>query len=173
MSDVPSNDRLVEIADLGKEFVDTHTQIEFLEGRLAEAKKKYNRLSTEIIPYAMQSIGMTSFEIGNRYTIKTQPVLVVKTDKEKMQEIDSWLDQHGHGGMVKFKLEVFLPKNVDKVTIDELQGAIESFGFEYSLTKSIHYQTLNKWSREMDEAGEVIPMDLFDVYRGTKTVIVE
>ena len=27
--------------------------------------------------------------------------------------------------------------------------------------------------REMDEAGEVIPMDLFDVYRGTKTVIVE
>jgi hypothetical protein len=173
MSDVPSNDRLVEIADLGKDFVDTNNEISHLEGRLADLKKKFNRLSTEIIPYAMQSIGMTSFEIGNRYTIKTQPVLVVKTDKEKMQEIDSWLDQHGHSGMVKFKLEVFLPKNVNKEVIGELQDQIEAFGFEYSLTKSIHYQTLNKWSREMEENGEVIPMDLFDVYRGTKTVIVE
>ncbi len=170
---IPENNKLMEISDLGKDFVDTHNEIEFLEGRLADAKKKYNRLSTELLPYAMQAVGMTSFEIGNRYTIKTEPVLVVKTDKEKMQEIDQWLDSHGHSGMVKFKLEVFLPKAVDKVTLDELQGAIEQFGFEYSLTKNIHFQTLGKWAREMEESGEVIPMDLFNVYRGTKTVIVE
>jgi len=173
MSDVPANNQLTEIADLGKDFVDTNNEIQYLEGRLADLKKKFNRLSTEMLPYAMQQIGMTSFEIGNRYTIKTQPVLVVKADKEKMQEIDSWLDEHGHAGMVKFKLEVYLPKTVDKEVIGELQDQIEAFGFEYALTKSIHYQTLNKWSREMDESGEVIPMDLFDVYRGTKTVIVE
>src|SRR5678815_4941771 len=79
---IPENNKLTEIADLGKDFVDTHKEIEFLEGRLADVKKKYNRLSTELLPYAMQSVGMTSFEIGNRYTIKTEPVLVVKADKE-------------------------------------------------------------------------------------------
>jgi hypothetical protein len=173
MSDVPANDKLTEIADLGKDFVDTNNEIQYLEGRLADLKKKFNRLSTEMLPYAMQQIGMTSFEIGNRYTIKTQPVLVVKTDKEKMQEIDSWLDSHGHGGMVKFKLEVFLPKSISKEELGAIQDSVEGLGYEYSLTKSIHYQTLNKWSREMEENGEVIPMDLFDVYRGTKTIIVE
>jgi len=173
MSDVPDNDRLMEISTLGRSFVDLNNEIQELEGRLSEAKKKFNYLSSELLPYAMQTIGMTSFEIGNRYTIKTQPVLVVKAEKEKMQEIDSWLDANGHAGMVKFKLEVFLPKSIAKEELGAIEDQIERMGYEYSITKSIHYQTLNKWSREMDENGEVIPDEIFNVYRGTKTVIVE
>jgi len=170
---VPDNQRLAEISTLGRDFVDLNNEIKELEDRLSQAKKKFNYLSSELLPYAMQTVGMTSFEIGNRYTIKTEPVLVVKADKEKMQEIDSWLDQHGHSGMVKFKLEVFLPKSIAKEELGAIEDQIEQLGYEYSITKSIHYQTLNRWARDMNENGEVIPEEIFDVYRATKTVIVE
>jgi hypothetical protein len=42
---------------------------------------------------------------------------------------------------------------------------------EYEIKKSIHYQTLNKWGREMEEEGMVIPEDIFTIYRSTKTII--
>ena len=170
---VPTDDKLAQIAKLGKEYVALNTEIEDLERYLTDKKKLFNRLSTEIIPEAMHSVGMTAFEIGNRYTIKVAPVLVVKLPKENVDTADQWLTANGHAGMVKHHLEVFVPKNIEENKLEDLKRGIEALDFEYSITKNIHYQTLNRWSREMEENGEIIPTDIFDVYKSSKTVIVE
>jgi len=170
---VPTDDKLTRIATLGKDFVSLANEIADIESLLKDKKKIFERLSTDIIPDAMHSVGMTAFEIGNRYTLKVAPVLVVKLPKENVDEADAWLDANGHGGMMKRKIEVFVPKNVDPEQLENLKRGIEALEFDYEEGKSIHYQTLNKWSREMESEGEVIPETIFEVYRSSKTVIEE
>ena len=170
---VPTDDKIRKIASLGKEFIDLTREIEEIEYELNQKKKVYNRLSTETIPEAMHSVGMTAFEIGNQYTISVAPVLVVKLDNSKVDAADVWLDKHGHSGMVKRRIEIFIPKDVDKKELENLKTGIEALDFDYSENSNIHYQTLNAWARHMDENGEVIPTDIFSVYRSNKTVIKE
>lgn len=169
MSEV--TDPLTRITELGHSFIHLSREIEDLEKQLANTKKLYNRLSTEVIPEAMRKVGMTAFQLGNRFGISIQPVLVVKLDKEKVEEADMWLDINGHSGMVKNHVEVFVPKDIDPDKLEKLLEGIKATGLDYTHGKSIHYQTLNRWARDMTAEGEVIPEDIFNVYRGTKTVI--
>ena len=68
-------------------------------------------------------------------------------------------------------LKSSVPKDIDKERLENLKAGIEALDFDYSIGKNIHYQTLNRWAREMTENGEVIPEEIFSVYRGTKTEI--
>jgi hypothetical protein len=164
-------DNLTKIANLGNYFVSLNREIEDIEAELSRKKKEFNRLSTETIPEVMRNVGMTAFQLGNVFKISIKPVLVVKLDKDKVDAADSWLDKHGHSGMVKNHVEVFVPKDIDKERLEDLKRGIEALDFDYSVNKAIHYQTLNHWAREMNENGEVIPEEIFNVYRGTKTEI--
>jgi hypothetical protein len=68
-------------------------------------------------------------------------------------------------------VEVYIPKTADASVRVRLSEYLDSMKLDYQEKKSIHYQTLNAWARSMDSEGEMIPEEIFTVYRSYATKI--
>lgn len=162
---------LNSISKLGIDYVMVRNNILKLKNELERQEKAFKHLSETVIPETLQKVNMKSFSLTNGFKLEVKPVVMVTLPKDKADEADQWLDENGHSGMVKHHLDIHLPKGTSPDVIAQLKQNIEASGYECSENKSIHYQTLLKWGREMDEEGETIPEDIFTVYRGYKTEI--
>ena len=162
---------LNSISKLGIAYVTTRNEIIKLKTQLELREKQFKHLSEVVIPETLQKVNMKSFSLTNGFKLEVKPVVMVTLPKDKADEADQWLDENGHSGMVKHHLDIHLPKGTSPDVIAQLKQNIEASGYECSENKSIHYQTLLKWGREMDEEGEIIPEEIFTVYRGYRTEI--
>ena len=171
IDDENANVDMAKIVNTGMEYIKLDLEIKKIEAILEVRKKEFKTLSEATLPDMMQKARMQEFTLMNGFKLKVEPFIIVKLPKDNIDEADDWLLAHGHDGMVKRNLEVSLPRGISKEKVDALKKQIQEVGFESSDAKSIHYQTLNKWAREMDEAGEIIPEEVFEVYKGTRTKI--
>ena len=162
---------LNSISKLGIDYVMVRNNILKLKNELERQEKAFKHLSETVIPEVMQKAHMTSFGLANGFKLEVKPFVIVTLPKENADIADTWLDENGHSGMVKHHLDIHIPKGTDPNIVAQLKKNIEASGYECSDNKTIHYQTLNKWSREMVAEGETIPEDIFTVYRGYKTEI--
>lgn len=163
------NDIIEQLTDKAKEMKQKEAEIKRLKHELEQAEYQYDTLSSHEIPLLMSEIGMRSFTLDDGTHFLVKPILVINAPKDKIDAIDTWLTEHGHGGMVKTNIDVSLPRASKR--LDEIKHVLEEMGIEYEVTKRIHHMTLGKWGREMEEEGMVIPEDLFSVYRTNKTYI--
>jgi hypothetical protein len=169
--EIVPDDQLSKISKLGVDFVIARNEINRLKNMIELREKAFKNLSEVVIPEAMQSVNMKSFELANGFKLEVKPFVVVTLPKENSDIADTWLDENGHSGMMKHHIDVYIPKGTNQSALSELTDRIAQLGYEYSDNKTIHYQTLLKWGREMTEEGEQIPEDIFKVYRGYKTEI--
>ena len=163
------NDLIDQLTNKAKEMKNKADEIKKLKHELEQTETQYNILSSQEIPFLMSQIGMQSFTLSDGTFFTVKPILVIHTAKDRMDAIDQWLTEHGHGGMVKTKIDISLPKASRR--LPEIEEALKEMGVPFAVAKDIHYQTLNKWGREMEAEGMVIPEDLFTVFRTTKTYI--
>lgn len=164
-------EELANISKLGVDLVVARNDIIKLKNQLEMREKTFKQLSEVLIPEAMQKVNMTSFGLTNGFKLEVKPVVLVTLPKDNADLADEWLDENGHSGMMKHHIDIHLPKGIDTERVHELKATIKKLGFESSDNKTIHYQTLAKWGREMTEEGEEIPEDIFKVYRGYTTNI--
>ena len=169
---IPDDSQLAKVAALAKEFAQYDFEIKKLEIKLATLKRSFEQIATVELPNAMVSIGLREFVLKNGYRIKIEPIFNVRLTKANMDRADAWLQEHGHSGMIKRKLEVDL-NGIESDGIEDLKREIEFEGFTYEEVKNIHWATLQSWANEMNESGEVIPEEIFSVFRGNRTVITE
>lgn len=166
------NDKLEQLATLANRMKEKQRAIDDLEKRLENEKYEYENISSKEIPILMSELRMKSFTLDDGTFFNVVPVLKVTAPKNKINEIEDWLNNNGHGGLVKTNIDVSLPRTSDKLPdITKIIKVLDTMGIEYEVKKGIHYQTLNKWGREMEEEGMVIPEDLFSVFRTNKTII--
>ena len=164
-----SEERLKTLSQLAYYMKEEQEEIERLEALLEASKRRYSDLSEVEIPQLMNDIGVQQFRLSDGTKFEIRPVLKVSPDKSNMDAVDDWLTEHGHGGMVKTKIDISLPKSSSR--LEEVKEALYEMGIEYTVSKTIHPQTLWKWGREMEDEGMVIPEDLFSIYRSYKTII--
>jgi hypothetical protein len=162
---------LMAVSQLAKEMTSLDKDIKELEAKLRAKQDRYQQISASELPDLMSEIGMREFRLNTGEKLKIIPVLKVSVPKERMDTAEEWLDENGHSGLVKTKVEVPLPRSLDEETIQQIKEAISALGLDFKLDKSIHHMTLNKWGREMDEEGMVIPEDIFNVFRTNVTII--
>jgi hypothetical protein len=163
-----TNDRLDELKSLAIEMKETEEEIKDLEKQLEDAKERHKILSSVDIPTVMSELGFKNFTLSDGTHFSIKPVFVVNTPPaEKMDAVDNWLTQHNHGGMVKYTI------NIGKKYLPEVEELLDNNKIDYETKKTIHWQTLNAWAREMEINSMVIPEDIFTIYRSTKTVIGE
>jgi hypothetical protein len=144
-------------------------QLSILQDTLKKTEEHIKSISEQELPTLMNEIGMTSFKLQDGTKFEVKPVLVVNLPKDKADQADEWLDSHGHGGLMKTVIAI--PKNVPNTVIDEALLVFKAENYDVEINKSIHWQTLQKWAREMEEEGYVIPEEIFSVYRSQKAVI--
>lgn len=162
---------LNSISKLGIDYVMVRNNILKLKNELERQEKAFKHLSETVIPETMQKANMTSFGLANGFKLEVKPFVIVTLPKENADIAETWLDENGHGGMVKHELHIPLGKGMDPKKIASIKQVINDWGYDCIEGKSIHYQTLAKWGREMTEEGEEIPDDIFKVYKGFKTEI--
>jgi hypothetical protein len=170
---VKQEDVLNQISKLGIDYVVMRNQITQLKNQLELREKQFKHLSEVAIPEMLLAVNMRSFGLTNGFKLEVKPFVLVTLPKDKADEAEVWLDENGHSGMMKHHLDVYLPKGISAAELQELKNYVEALGYNCADTKSIHYQTLLKWGREMEDEGEVIPEEIFKVYRGYKTEIKE
>ena len=163
------DDRIAQLTNLAETMKGKLRIIEELQTLLERTKSEYDNLSSREIPMLMAELGFKQFTLDDGTFFAVVPVLKVTAPKDKMNDIDEWLTEHGHGGMVRTKLDLELPKASNK--LPEVIKALNRMGVGYEVSKTIHFQTLNKWGREMESEGMVIPEELFTVWRSNKTII--
>jgi hypothetical protein len=168
---VTKPDQLAAISELGQKLVNKENYIRKLEDALEQAKKERKVIAEVELPQAMGEIRMDSFRLSTGFRITLKPLLVVNYQKDKINDIDTWLDDNGFSGMVKNQISITLPKGTQEDNILELEEVIKEYGLDYNRSKSIHYQTLNAWGREMARENKDIPDELFNVYRAVTAVV--
>jgi hypothetical protein len=162
-------DKIQTLTNKASELKVMTEHLEYLQEAVKKAEETIKNLSEQELPMLMNEIGMQQFKLQDGTKFEVKPILAVNAPKEKMEEIDEWLDNNGHSGLVK--TTILVPKTVPHDALEKLLIEFKAQGFDFDVTKSIHWQTLNKWAREMEEEGYAIPEDLFKVYRAMKAFI--
>jgi hypothetical protein len=165
------SDKLQQIADIANKLVAKNDYIRRLEAALDKAKDEQKFLAEIELPQAMGEVRMTEFRLTSGFRIKLKPLLVVNYIKDKIDETDDWLAEHGYPGMVKTQITINIPKGTNEDLVAMLESEINEKHFSHEKKKTINWQTLNAWGREMEREDNVIPEELFTVYRAITAIV--
>jgi hypothetical protein len=151
---------LSEISALCSYLAEAERNVETAEKALSEAKERARQLREESIPLSMAEIGLEEIKLdtGEKITIKQDVYASIPVANRETAY--SWLEDHGHGGLIKTKVEIGFGKGEmeeAKALLETLQGE----GLEPSLNREVNSQTLKAWLREMIANGENVPLEMF------------
>lgn len=168
---LPKDDEIKELNNLVQALVETQGQIATFEEKLKALKASELRLSTEVIPAKMDECGFTSVTLPNGRKVSYKAFYSGKIRPETEPEAFDWLENSGHGGVIKGEA-VFPYRRAEKDEMLEwLRIVEEATGRVANVKLSVHHSTLKALVREIVEGGGTLPPHLFDVYIGRQTVL--
>lgn len=170
---MPDTNDLHKIAKLGQEFVAVNREIIERKKELEIIEKRFKDLSETELPDAMLSVNLAEFKLTTGYRIVIEPIFSVRLPKGNVNAADEWLDNNGHGGMIKHVIQVELPKDLSNEAKYGLKRGLKELGFSYEELKTVHWATIQAWANEMKKEGELIPEEIFNVFVGNRTIISE
>jgi hypothetical protein len=159
-SRTPTNEETGNLFALVKELVTMDVEIADLEEQLKEAKRVRKELAEERIPAVMEDVGM---EVGEGISLKDGRWLLLEEavhtsiTKANQAAAFKWLDENGHGGMIKRAVVVSFNRDQEEEA-RELQNSIRNSYPGVKEEGRIESSTLKAWGRQMhDEEVELPP----------------
>lgn len=156
--------RLEDLVGMASALRDVTSSIEEGEKALKSLKDRQRSLKEEVLPLAMEEIGLKSFTLDSGETISVSEEITASIPAPKREDAYLWLKDKGFGGLIKTQVTA----SFDKGGLDEavaLSGALRQQGLSTSLVQSVHHSTLKAFVKEQLKSSEDFPMDLFGVYR--------
>ncbi len=132
------------------EALDVNTaELKALEVLVKEKKQQVNKLAQELLPSAMNELGMHSMELNNGTKISVkEDISCSVVDIEKLY---SWLEERGDDAIVKTSIETEkLPRNILNSIVKMIE---DKFKIEATGGLKIHAQTLNAYFRKVTGTG--------------------
>lgn len=169
--ELPDNEKLNELSLNVEALISLRERIEKGEEFLAELKKQELRLSGEVIPSIMDEIGVTEIKTTDGHKVSYKPFYSGKIREEAEDRAYEWLEDSGHGGVIKGQmiLDYRRPQRDEVLALKKL---LLEMGWETALKLGVHHSTLRALFKEIiEDEGETLPPDLFDVFVGRKTTI--
>ena len=131
-----------------------------LELALSNAKAELLAIEREDMPELLRELGLDSVTIDG-VDYKLQQGVDISIPKGLAAEPTfAWLEEHGHGGIIKADVHVAFSRN----RLDEANACVASLqeaGYGAYMDQKVAPQTLKAWAKERIEAGEEIPRSLF------------
>ena len=148
-------ERLVQLRDLEELATDT----------LKSIKAAYRKYAKELVPDAMDELGMQSLTTSNGVDITISDDLHVHISEAKKPEAFNWLRDNNHEDIIKNQVVVSFNKNEDNVAGAFYSDAV-SGGHDVQRKETVHNGTLRAFVREMRNKGIQVPIETFGVYEG-------
>lgn len=162
-----SNEQLSAIAALAKQQVEYEAAIAAAEEELKLLKKNHLHLSRFQLPEMMAGVGMSSFSLEDGTKVEVTDHLQASIAKKNEAAAFRWLEEHGHGSIIKNVLTISIPVE-DHERVAGAIDLLKEHGFEEVERKtSVHANTLKAWARAQQENDEEIDEELFGVFNVT------
>lgn len=158
-----ANNALVELERLAEELDAAQREADNLELKLSRAKAKVRDLMEEQIPELMLPLGQEILRTRNGLVVELKDDVHARISADNQPEAHKWLDDHGHGKMIKRKVVVTFDREQEEEA-RKLLGELRA-SYPYSRQESkVEPQTLKAWARRQLEDGNAVPEDLFGIY---------
>jgi hypothetical protein len=161
---------LTEIKFLIDSLLEKDNEVEKIEGDLKKAKEESRRLREEIIPCALQELGLTKLVLDTGETITLSQDVYASIPQEKKQKAFSWLTEMGFSGLIKIDVITSFSKGQYHQAKD-FHDKLYAKGIASKLSQTVHPQTLKAFLKEQMAKGADVPLDFFGATSVFKTKI--
>lgn len=161
---------LENLTTFAKEQLRLEAELAELEDQVKEKKKELVKVTDQIIPDIMSSLGVQEFKFEDGSVIKIKGFVSVSIPKAKEQEAFSWLRSNNHGDIIKNEINLKFAAG-EEINALEASKLLEQNGYEYDTKTGVHPATLKSFATEMLEKGKPLPLEVFTVFQGKKSVI--
>jgi hypothetical protein len=131
-----------------------------LEKELKEAKEELTTLSDDLVPALMQELNVREFILSSGAKISVKKVYFGSIAQERAWKACEWLRENGYAALVKNELTLSFGKGEDAEAERAAELLVEN-GLTPSTKEYVHPMTLKAWVKEMYEAGNTFPEELF------------
>ncbi len=158
------------IAVLCKKQLDLEKEVDRLNELLAETQKQLSTIREHDLPDAMAEANVSELKLKDGAKVTVQPFVGAHITQAKAKDAHQWLDDNGHGGLIK--RELTFKFNREDTAHEKMIEQYSAMGWtNYKLKEAVHPQTLKAFVREQVEKGSDIPVNLFNIFSGFKAKI--
>jgi hypothetical protein len=156
-----TDEDLTGLADLCSNLKALQERIAKGEELLKQLKSQEEELSTKLIPDKLDQIGLKSLSLSDGTKVEVKPFYSTKIISPDAMK---WLDDNGHGGIIKTTVERVFTREQREEAI-----AFASSNPAFVMKEGIHFQTLTAFTKEIYLNNGSLPEDKFSVYQGSRT----
>jgi hypothetical protein len=171
---LPTKEELSSLAVLVAEWDENEEAIARNTAEMKELAARKLKLETDLIPSLMASAGgIDKFTLDDGTSIAIKDELYAGITQARQSEAFAWLEEHGHGDVIKDELKVALGKGeLASVRADAILRTLEAIGIDdYSRKRAVHPGTLAALIREQLGEGVEVPKETFGVHQQRRAVI--
>jgi len=163
---------LKTLTDKANEMVKLEEEVEEKQASLKRSQKELKVLSEEEIPALLSEVGLSEITLTNGKKISTTAYYYGRITEHNQQEAFTWLQDNGHGDIIKNVISVSFGRDED-VNAEKLLSNLQDNGYSTNGKKWVEPMTLKAFIREQVESGNDLPLETFNVYVGQKTRIIK
>lgn len=157
----PTDEELKNVAALAARQLELERAIADATTALEQLQAQHKHISQVELPETLEELGLSEFKLkdGSKVTIRTE--WIANISKEHQAEAFEWLEEHGHGDLIKRDVTVQFGRGegaLAKVLLDYIDKQLSSQ--KCTDKRYVHYQTLRGFVREQ---AAVIPFETFGV----------
>ena len=162
---------LKTLTDKANKMVELEQLVEEKQASLKSTQKELKTLSEEDIPALLSEVGLSEITLTNGKKISTSAYYYGRITEHNQQEAFEWLQNNGHGDIIKNVVSVSFGRDED-VNAEKLLSNLQDNGYTTNGKKWVEPMTLKAFIREQVEGGNDLPLETFNVYVGQKTRII-
>lgn len=167
MKPLSSEGQLIELRRYGAVLLELERTIKKTEERLDELKQQKFELEQRTLPDLMDAAKVDRIGLsGAGVDVVVKPYYKASIPEEHAEEAAYWLDQNGHGDLMKTILSVEFTTgenehvaNVETLIRSYFRGR-NDIQREPIKKQTVHWKTLTSFVKEQLTRGEVIPLDI-------------
>ena len=163
-------ENIQSLADQVERLESLQSRLELQEDNLKNTKKELERISGEIIPTMMAEMGLAELKLQDGSHLKVSTSYKATITEANREAAFNWLRENGLGDIIKNELIVSFGRNEDNKAA-AYAGLAKGQGFQPTQKLKVEPMTLKALVRERIEAGKELPMDIFNVFVGSRTKI--
>lgn len=141
-----------------------------IEQELKDIGNRINTIKINELPTLFSELGISEFKLADGSKLKIKEVVAgsIPKDPEKKQAALNWLDNNDCGDLIKTFVELDFAKGQDNFAKNAV-ALLEENGYEPTVDKGVHAQSLCARVRERLKTGEDLDLEVLGVYVG-KTI---
>ena len=161
-----------DVAKLCEQLSQTENAIDQADQLKKELTEMKEKLSFELIPQAMQELGLQTLQLKTGEKIQIKPLLRVTPKVEDRPVVYQWLRDNGFGDLVKNIISASFGRGED-AKAEDFKKEVEKLGLMPKQEEKVEPSTLRAFVNEqvVEKGRDDLPLDKFGAFIGQQTKI--